>query len=100
MADLTRKDVEDMQNANIEFTLIDVRDDWEHSEFNIGGRNLPLGGIQEWITGLAENKDAKYVMYCRSGARSGMAASFMTAQGFSDTHNLAGGVLAWQAEDQ
>lgn len=100
MADLNRKDIEELKLNNIEFTLIDVRDDWEHQEFNIGGRNLPLGGIQEWIQGLSENKSAKYVMYCRSGARSGMAASFMTAQGFTDTHNLAGGVLAWQAEDQ
>ena len=100
MTDLNRKDVEALIHNEVDFHLIDVRDEWEHAEFNIGGRNLPLGGIQEWIVGLSENKSSKYIMYCRSGVRSGLAASFMESQGFTDVHNLAGGVLAWQVEGE
>ena len=99
MGDFRRTDIEQLRESGTQFTLIDVREPWEHEEYNIGGKNLPLGNIQEWISDLENLKSNKIVMYCRSGARSGMATSFMAAQGFQDVHNLAGGVIAWQAEE-
>ena len=36
-------------------------------------------------------------LYCRSGARSAKAAAQLTAAGFTDVHNLLGGVLDWPA---
>ena len=39
-----------------------------------------------------------YVMYCRSGARSGRAANKMAELGFSDIFNLEGGILAYKGE--
>ncbi len=40
--------------------------------------------------------DRTIVAVCRSGARSGRATEFLTAQGI-DTVNLAGGMKAWAA---
>lgn len=37
-----------------------------------------------------------YIVYCRSGARSGRAASFMVANGFSNVYNLEGGILGYK----
>ncbi len=36
------------------------------------------------------------VFYCRSGARSAMATQAFSEAGF-DAHNMAGGLLAWDA---
>ena len=34
-----------------------------------------------------------YIMYCRSGGRSGKAYSYMVKNGFSKVYNLEGGIL-------
>jgi rhodanese-related sulfurtransferase len=39
-----------------------------------------------------------YVMYCRSGGRSGQASSFMVQNGFNNVYNLQGGVLQYTGE--
>lgn len=38
---------------------------------------------------------ATYLLYCKSGARSGKAASALVKHGFRDVHKLHGGVAAW-----
>jgi rhodanese-related sulfurtransferase len=40
-------------------------------------------------------QDKPVVMYCRSGARSAQACSFMASKGYSNMHNLSGGIMAW-----
>jgi rhodanese-related sulfurtransferase len=37
----------------------------------------------------------KYLLYCRSGNRSGETAAMMQAQGFENITHLGGGKLAW-----
>lgn len=41
------------------------------------------------------DKDATYLVYCRSGRRSKMACRIMQGKGFKNTYNLAGGILQW-----
>lgn len=41
--------------------------------------------------------DATYVVYCRSGNRSAVAADRMLELGFTDVYNVTGGVMEWQA---
>ncbi len=36
------------------------------------------------------------IFYCRSGARSAMATEALAQAGY-DAHNMAGGMLAWEA---
>lgn len=50
--------------ANI--NLIDVREEYEHEEFNIGGINIPSDELEEEQI----NKDKPTVLYCASGIRS------------------------------
>lgn len=40
---------------------------------------------------------ASYAVYCRSGNRSKVAMEQMSAAGFTTTHDLDGGIVAWQA---
>jgi len=40
------------------------------------------------------DRDRRVVLLCRSGGRSTQAAEFLTASGFADVVDLAGGMLA------
>ncbi|MFA6434509.1 MAG: rhodanese-like domain-containing protein [Elusimicrobiales bacterium] len=43
----------------------------------------------------ALEKTSKYLIYCRSGKRSAAALAIMQEQGFTDVHDIAGGINAW-----
>jgi rhodanese-related sulfurtransferase len=80
-----------------QINLLDVREDYERAEFNIGGTHLPLGKIQSMqLEDIEDWKDQEIVIYCRSGNRSGIAGLFMEQVGFKKPVNLVGGMLAWQ----
>lgn len=76
--------------------FIDVR---EPAEFtgelgHIAGSELvPLGGLERAARGWSHEQ--RIVLVCRSGARSGRAASYLAASGFKDVINLSGGMIAW-----
>lgn len=77
--------------------LVDVRETFEHDEFNIGGILLPLGEIRMGDTEKIDHlKDEEVFLYCRSGNRSGQAAMILETMGFSNLTNVVGGMLAWQ----
>ena len=77
--------------------LVDVREPYEHDEFNIGGVLIPLKKIQSMeIDELESLKDQEVICYCRSGNRSGQACLLLETAGFTNVKNLAGGMLGWQ----
>ena len=79
-----------------DFVLIDVREQHEYDEFNIGGKLIPLGNVMAALGELEDIKEKEVIVHCRSGKRSAMAQHLMIQAGFSNVKNLAGGVLAWQ----
>lgn len=77
--------------------LVDVREPYEHEEFNIGGVLIPLKKIQSLeIDELEPLKDQEVICYCRSGNRSGQACLLLETAGFTNVKNLTGGMLGWQ----
>ena len=77
--------------------LLDVREPFEHEDFNIGGVLLPLGKIQTLQTDDIEDwKGQEVICYCRSGNRSGQACLILEGAGFTNLKNLSGGMNAWQ----
>ncbi len=77
--------------------LVDVREPFENTEFNIGGTLLPLGLVQTMqIDAIEDLKDQEVVVYCRSGNRSGQACLILQTMGFTNVRNLVGGMMAWQ----
>ncbi len=76
-----------------EVQLIDVREGYEHEAGRIAGdRHIELSELSGAAGSL--ERDRAIVFYCRSGARSGLAAEAFRASGF-DARNLSGGLLAW-----
>lgn len=77
--------------------LVDVREPYEHEEFNIGGILLPLGEISMGDTASIDHlKDKEVILYCRSGNRSGQAALILESMGFVNVVNVVGGMLSWR----
>ena len=97
MINITPEEVKQRMDAGEALHLIDVREPYENAEFNIGGILLPLGKIQSLqIEDIEDLRNEEVIFYCRSGNRSGIAAMMLEKTGFTDTKNLAGGMLAWQ----
>lgn len=80
------------------FVLIDVRESYEHEEFNLGGKLIPLGELFTALDSVSDDKEAEIVVYCRSGNRSAMAQRILQQAGYTKVRNLTGGVVAWQAK--
>ncbi len=46
----------------------------------------------------ALDKTKTYLVYCRSGNRSGQACQIMQNQGFAKLYNMKGGMIAWNQQ--
>lgn len=78
--------------------LIDVREPYEHEEYNIGGDLIPLAELMGRLGGMDEYRNQVIVVYCKSGNRSQMAQNIMQNAGFDDVYNLKGGMDQWREE--
>jgi rhodanese-related sulfurtransferase len=93
-ADYTPQEVSQLRAAG-EIQLVDVRAPHEHEAGHIADTPLiELGQLSERAGEL--DRDRPVVFYCRSGGRSAMATEAFAQAGF-DAHNMAGGMLAWEA---
>ena len=77
--------------------IIDVREPEEYQEAHIPGIPLlPMGEIPELIDQF--DKEAEYILVCRSGRRSLEVSKYFQSEGIQQVHNYAGGMLAWEAD--
>lgn len=97
MQDITVQELKQRLDSGEKVIVIDVREPWEHEEYNIGGKLIPLGSLPDKLDELEELKDSEIVVHCRSGARSATAKAFLTQQGFTKVRNMLGGIMDWQA---
>ncbi len=75
--------------------LVDVREQTEYDAGHIPGVKLiPLGQVPARMAEIP--KDKTVILTCRSGNRSGQAADFLRQQGYTNVHNMEGGITAWQ----
>ena len=97
MTTITTEQLKQRLDAGEQPHILDVREPYENTEFNIGGRLVPLGKIQSMqLDDIEDWKDEEIVIYCRSGNRSGQACLILEAAGFKNVKNLTGGMLDWQ----
>ena len=77
-------------------TLVDVRTSDERARAVIEGSILLDDEGLRILSALP--KDTKLVFHCHTGVRSLSAAEHFRAEGFTDVHNLEGGIEAWSRE--
>jgi rhodanese-related sulfurtransferase len=74
--------------------LVDIRSDTEVAQARIEGAvHIPMHLLPFRIHEL--EKENPLVLYCRSGARSAQASTFLAQQGMTNVHNLLGGIMDW-----
>lgn len=74
--------------------MIDVREDYEFEEFNLGGVNIPMGTIRDRIAELKGYLEL--FLCCKSGKRSLAVANLLSNQ-LNDVkvYSLHGGIDAY-----
>lgn len=93
--DITSEELKEMLDKGEDMLLVDVHiPEQRHMKgtdifipYNEIGNNLGL---------LPKNKDAKIVLYCRSGSMSREAAQKLADLGYKNVYNHLGGTIDWR----
>ena len=94
--DTSAAEVKAMLDAGEPLELIDVRTVEERNRANIEGSTLLEQDAMARIEALP--KETRLVFFCHTGVRSAQAGEHFRGLGFTDVHNLRGGIEAWSNE--
>jgi len=75
--------------------MLDVREPDEYSAGHIPGITLiPMGEVADRLSEIPTDREV--IVTCRTGNRSAQVADFLRQQGFTNVHNMEGGIVAWE----
>jgi rhodanese-related sulfurtransferase len=75
--------------------ILDVREQSEYDAGHIPGVTLiPMNTVANRLGEIP--KDKPVIVTCRSGNRSDQVTDFLRQQGYTNVHNMTGGINAWQ----
>ena len=79
--------------------IVDVRTPEEFQAGHIPGAILvPLQQLGQLAGKSLADKDKPYLIYCRSGRRSSVAAKQLAGMGYTDLTNMLGGIIDWDRQ--
>lgn len=94
--DITPKELQTMLGRK-DFTFVNVHIPFE-GDIAQTDVSIPYNEIDRNLAQLPADKNAKIVLYCRSGRMSTDAAQVLVKQGYTNVFQLAGGMLAWEKD--
>ena len=89
------------ESGIVDFTLIDIREPFEHQMMRIKGTDelLPISRVQFDLDKWMQYKDKRIIIYCHVGSRSGYLQRALQQQlGFSKVGNLTYGIADYFGE--
>ncbi len=93
---LSARELQAIMESGQAFHLYDVRTPEEQRQARIADATLVDARVAAEIEKLP--KDALIVFHCHHGGRSQAAAEHFASAGFTNVHNLAGGIDAWSRD--
>jgi monothiol glutaredoxin len=93
---VTPSEVKQLLDAGTTFVFLDVRTPEERATAALPGTRLLDQATAAEIERLP--KDTMLVFHCHHGGRSQAAADHFRGRGFTNVHNMAGGIDAWSRE--
>ncbi|MBR5773814.1 MAG: rhodanese-like domain-containing protein [Clostridia bacterium] len=87
-----------------EYVILDVRSQEEYDEKHIPGSvlvTIDKTDVEPFKTAVQQeltDKDAKIIVYCKSGFRSDIAAKAMSTLGYNNLYNMTDGIDGWKYE--
>jgi molybdopterin/thiamine biosynthesis adenylyltransferase/rhodanese-related sulfurtransferase len=79
------------------YRVIDVREpsEWDTGHV-IGATNLPLADVVERIGEVEPDRDARLLIHCAAGGRSGRASNWLTQLGYTNVVNMKAPISQWK----
>ena len=94
ISEIDSASLQDKIAAGEDIHLVDIRTPAEVAQAAIPNAvHVPMHLLPLRMNEMPKDKDV--VLYCRSGARSYHACTFLAQQGFDNVINLRGGIVAW-----
>ena len=93
---ISAADVQRLRESGTKFEFLDVRTPAERETASIAGTRLLDQASAAEIEQLP--KDTMLVLHCHHGTRSQAAAEHFRSRGFTNVHNMVGGIDAWSRE--
>jgi rhodanese-related sulfurtransferase len=94
--EISVQELEALKAVDPDCFILDVRDQWEFAEYNLGGHLIPLAELPARLGELDKNQEI--IVHCQMGGRSSRAVAYLLDQGFTKVKNLRGGIKAWEQE--
>lgn len=98
VANIKSNDVPGFLKKNKTATILDVRTPEEFNSGHLEGAiNIDIRN-QDAVNKInALNKEAKYLVYCRTSNRSGAITDYMVKNGFKDVTKMDDGIVGWNS---
>jgi len=78
-----------------DFAFVNVHIPYE-GEIALTDAFVPYNEIEKNLDKLPVDKNARIVLYCRSGRMSAIAAEMLVRLGYTNVWNMEGGMIAWE----
>ena len=95
--------LESREKGEIDFLLIDVREQYEYDAGHIKGVDLlkPTSTFQTWAEEVFnDSKDKNIIFTCRTGSRSGQVQNVFKSNGHDKAINHYGGIVTYSGDTE
>ncbi len=94
--DINVQEAKSMIDSNKDVLILDVRTESEFVQGHLAGAiNIPHFDIEERYKELNVDKNKSIITICTMGGRSRLAAESLSKLGFTNVHNMIGGLNEW-----